>query len=176
MRKRFSGIASNLLLLALLAWAIVPPAIRHGHEGGEDSNHRHDAGTHHGQDNGECEPSSDQDSHVAGTDEAPVVLRSLFVHLHWRLFGIELSVPVSQDDQPDDGTDDAKPVVVRWDDSLPTPGRDNSDSTVNAPATASQLGLPGVVAAASSSRPPNLVPTAPLCDRARHERSGVLLV
>ena len=177
MRQRFSATPTNLLLSTLvLAWGIVPSAIRHGHEGGEDTNHRHEAVANHGRDHDDRGHSSDADSQPAGSEVSPAVLRSLVVHLHWSLFGVDFSVPVSEDDQPDDGSNAAEPAVVRLVDSVPTPAIENDRSPSNSLVTASQPGLDSAVVPTSSLTTPSLTQSAPLCDRARHERSGVLLV
>jgi hypothetical protein len=176
MRKRLSGTATNLLLSALvLAWGIVPPAVCHGHEGGEDTTHRHNTVAHQGHDCGNRVHSIDADSQPAGAEGSPVVLRSLVVHLHWSLWGVDFSVPVSEDDQPDNEGNAAEPVIVRLVDSVPTPVTENNGFTSIDPVTVWQFGLDSAVVQTSSLPLSSRTQSAPLCDRARHERSGVLL-
>jgi hypothetical protein len=177
MRKRFNGVITNLLLSALvLAWGIAPPAIRHGHEGGEDSSHRHDAVAYHGHDHDDRGYFADEASQPADSGVSPTVLRGLVVHLHWSLLGVDYSMPVSEDDQPGDVSNPADLVVVRLVDSVPTPVLGNNGSSSLCPVAVSQPGLNSPVVQTVSLAKPSLVPSAPLCDRARHERSGVLLV
>ena len=177
MRKRFSGALTNLLLSALvLAWGIVPPAIRHGHEGGEDSSHRHDAVAYHGHDHDDRGYFADEAWRPAESEVSPAVLRGLVVHLHWSLLGVDCSVPVSEDDQPRDVSNAAEPVVVRLVDSVPTPVLENNGSSSSPSVAVSQPGLDSPVVQTVSLATPGLAQSAPLCDRARHERSGVLLV
>ena len=167
---------ANLLLSALvLAWGIVPPAVRHGHEGGEDTTHRHDVVAHQGHDRDDRGHSTDATSQPAGSEVSPAVLRSLVVHLHWSLWGVDFSVPVSEDDQQDDESNAAEPVLVRLVDSVPTPVAESNGSASIDPVTVWQLGLDSAVVPTSSLTTPRLAQSAPLCDRARHERSGVLL-
>jgi hypothetical protein len=177
MWKRFSRTATNLFLSALvLAWGIVPPAVRHSHEGGEDTRHRHDAVADHGHDHGERGHTGDADSAPAGSDVSPAVLRALVVHLHWSVFGVDFSVPVPEDDQPNDGSNDAELAVVRLVDSVPTPAIDRNGPASIAPMTVAQLGLESAVVPNPPLASFHLTQPVPLCDRARHERSGVLLV
>ena len=177
MRKRFSGVITNLLLSALvLAWGIVPSAIRHGHEGGEDSSHRHDAVADHGHDHDDRGYFAEESSQPAESGVSPAVLRGLVVHLHWSLWGVDYSVPVSEDDQPDDAKNAAEPVVVRLVDSVPMPVLENNGWSSRSSVAVSQAGLDLPVVQTVSLATPGLAQSAPLCDRARRERSGVLLV
>lgn len=177
MRKRLSRILANLLLSALvLAWGIVPPVVRHGHEGGEDTTHRHNAVAPQGHDCGNRGHSIDADSQPAGAEGSPAVLRSLVVHLHWSLWGVDFSVPVSQDDQPSDEGNATESVVVCLVDSVPTPVTENNSFASIDPVTIWQFGLASTVVQTSSLPLSSRTQSAPLCDRARRERSGVLLV
>ncbi len=177
MRKPMIRIATRLLLSALvLAWGIVPLAIRHGHEGGDKPSHRHHAVAHHGHDHDDHGHSTDEDSQPAGLDVSPAVLSSLVIHLHWRLFGVEFSVPVSEDEQPEDGSNAAKPAVVRLVDSVPNPVIDHNRLASSSLATSAQPGLDSPVVPTSSLTTAGPRPSRRLCDRVRDERSGVLLV
>ena len=177
MRIRTSGVATNVLLSALvLAWGVAPSAIRHGHEGGEDTSHRHDAVAHHGHHDDARGHLTNEDSQAVEAELSSAVLRNLVVHLHWNLLGVDFSVPVSEDEQPSDGSSAEELVVVPLVDSVPNPVLDRGGGVNCDSVTVQQPGLDAAV-----DEPPSLTtaaPTqsAPLCDCARHERSGVLLV
>jgi hypothetical protein len=160
----------------VLAWGVAPPAIRHGHEGGEDAEHRHEheAASQHGHHDGGH--AGDEDLPTAGVVVSLTPLRSLVVHLHWNFLGVGFSVPVSQDDQPDGGDDHARPEMVRLVDSVPTPVVAGGDRVSNPLATAAQRRSDRPVFATLPTHRSQPAQTAPLCDRARHERSGVLVV
>lgn len=174
MRKRLSRATASFLLSALvLAWGIVPPAIRHGHEGGEDRSHRHDLVANQGC--GEQGQGADNGPRKAGYEVSPATLRSLAVHLHWSLLVFDFSVAVPLNGPSDDGDGGAEPTLVRLVGSMPTPAADNNGSAGDSPTLGAPLDFDAPVAATSSGRHPNLLRSAPLCDRARHERSGVQL-
>jgi hypothetical protein len=174
MRKRLSRKAVCFLLSAwVLAWGIVPPAIRHAHEAGEDRRHRHDSAAIQGQ--GEQWQGADKDTPEAGSEVSSATLRRLVVHLHWSLLVIDFSVAVPENGPSDDRDGGAKPTILRFVDSVPQPALDNNGFAGDSPATVSPLDFKPWVAATSSRRHPSLLRSAPLCDRARHERSGVQL-
>lgn len=176
MRKQLSRRNANLLLSALvLAWGIVPPAIRHGHHEGGDRDHRHDAVARDCDDHGAHGHKTEEHAHDDALGVSPGAQDRFVVHLHWRLFGIDFSVPVPKNGQQDEENDDAEPSVVRLVDSVPTLTVEINGFAGAFPETVSQLGLDSPMVESSPSRPPSLVPSVPLCDRARHERSGVLL-
>jgi len=83
---------------------------------------------------------------------------------------------VSEDDQPDDAKNAAEPVVVRLVDSVPMPVLENNGWSNRSSVAVSQTGLDVPVVQTVSLATPGLAQSAPLCDRARRERSGVLLV
>lgn len=173
MQKGLPAVASNLLLSAsVLMWGMVPPAIRHSHEGGTDPEHRHDAVAEYGQEHGGHHDGADH-RHEEWRLSVSVALRAFAVHLHWDLFGVDFSMPASQDGEQD--TRAFRSALIRLVDELPTliPGGRDSQSV---PWVAPAAPAPDLVAVPTSpSRPPNLVASMPLCDRARRERSGVLL-
>jgi len=190
-RMRFSPLAANLLLTALVvAWGSVPPAIRHGHEGGDDTRHRHHG--HHANDQNarghqECDAHwhhHDDGAHrhfhersdESSRDISSVMLAGPIVHLHWGWLGFHLSLPVSQHEPSDDGCNGAEPVVLRLIDVLPTPTVGDCGVASHALSPAVPFGVIGFAAVPPLPRSPDLLPAAPLCDRARRERSGVLRV
>jgi hypothetical protein len=166
----------NLLLSALvLAWGFVPPGFEHAHAGGGDSDHQHDKCrevSHHGSHHHD----TDDGHHEHATETDVTLLVDQVLHLHWRLLGVKLSVPVPV--APADGDDE---------DTVPPPVVRAMNEIVPATQAGPSLGrafLAGICAPSADvvrdlepiPRPPNLVTSIPLCDSARLERSGVLLV
>ncbi|MFV2069935.1 MAG: hypothetical protein ACC645_23460 [Pirellulales bacterium] len=177
MTYRFQRKTMNLLLSALvLAWGIVPPGFQHAHEGGSDTAHRHDSRhevIHH-------------DSHHHDTEDAhhehatlPEVSRlgDYVVHLHWLFLDMDFSMPVPE--EPVDGGDDDGTVptaFVRVMNEM-VPATHAGSSFVRMLQAA--ICMPGVDVVSSLEpipHPSNLVTSLPLCDSARLERSGVLLI
>ena len=177
MQNRVRRKTLNLLLSALvLAWGIVPPGVLHTHAGGDDSTHRysnaHEVACHDSHDH-----DSDDEHHDHATLPDVSLLADSVVHLHWQFLGIEFSMPVPE--QTAEGDDDRG--------TLPSALAPVMNEAVPAIQLGSSLGrvFLGAVCAPSTDvvrdlepvpRPPNLVTSIPLCDSARFERSGVLLV
>jgi hypothetical protein len=178
----------NLVLSVLvLAWGILPPGVRHAHVGGGDSTHRHDAGqtvAHHGPHDHDSVDGHDADhahhsgdgnhQHETGLDVS--LSADCVVHLHWRLLGIEFSMPVSQ--EPADGEDDVDtgvPAIVRMSDELVPVARAGPSVDRVCLSHTCTPSADVVRDLAPVSRPTNLDTSIPLCDSARLERSGVLL-
>ncbi len=176
MRNRFRQKTLSLLLSALvLAWGIVPLGFQHAHAGGNKPTHIHDKCremVHHDSHDHE----SDEEHHEHATDSNVSLLADYVLHLHWRLLGVEFSMPVSEEPVEDDVDGDAVPsAIVRMISEI-------------VPATQAGPSLGRVLLAVTCTsnadvvrnsdpvpRPPNLVTSIPLCDSARLERSGVLL-
>jgi hypothetical protein len=170
----------NLLLAALVvAWGSVPPAVRHSHVGGDDARHCH---RHHGRDAHRHFHGNDAHGHFhersdrSSQDVSTRILAGVIVHLHWGWLGLHVSLPVTEDERSDGGPDGAVPTVFRLVDMLPTPTVGTCGFAGHSLSPEPPSGFVGFVAAAPLQRSPDLLPAAPLCDRARRERSGVLLV
>lgn len=164
MLRRLSRTVMTLAVAAmLLAGVVAPPATRHQHElPAENLSHSHDHHSgHHGHDHQADFPGFELTSHSW--------------HLHAVLFGFTVTLP---DDGP--SKDDSHPrgtelVCVRQFQAQPA-NRASGSSTFDNPLSCSRQ-LP----AQSGSLKPvandlSQVISPPLCDRARFERSGVLLV
>ena len=100
------------------------------------------------------------------------------LHVHLRFFGFDLTIPDSSDGDSDRGTrlvDEAGTLVRIVDDPLPDHGR--AMDWFGELALAIQLPCIGDVPTPVPilALPPP-VTSPPLCDAARHERSGVLLI
>lgn len=176
MWNRFRQKTTNLLLSALvLAWGIVPPGVQHVHAGGSDPTHGHGE-RHEVAHDGSHHHESDDEHHDQATVSDVSLPADDVLHLHWRLLGVEFSMPVSEEPVEDDADGDAVPsAIVR---------------VISEIVPATQAGpafgrvLPAAICAPGADvarslepipRPPNLVTSIPLCDSARLERSGVLL-
>ncbi len=171
-----------VLSAVVFTWGIVPPATQHTHVGGSDSTHRHDDCYEVAQH--DCH---DHESHEGHHECATVPQVSLpadyALHLHWRLLGIEFSIPMPHSPlpgEPADDTDDAGaaavPVIVRVMNEI-VPATQAGPSFARVLLAAVRAPSVGVVwSAAPIARSPDIVTTIPLCESARLERSGVLLV
>jgi hypothetical protein len=180
-----------LLLAALtLALGLLPPALGHAHDLG-DRPHRHDLDHHHDHDRAHHDhrhASPDHDDahddgqagpHRASSPTGPAIGRLATAHLHIDLgaFGLTIPTPSEPPDGPGRPTPDDPAIGAADDETIPArieaspftvpwPG-----SLVVARVDAAPPVLPSVLrfAAARGTSPP-------LCDAARHERSGVLLI
>lgn len=181
MSKRLPKASLSLLLAAtVLAAGIVPPAVEHGHEGGSDLSHRHDSRlTVHHEQSGQIAEGADVGhahprGHVATLTGTIIVERS--THLHVSCLGFRLTLPDSE--APDNHSHHHAPchmAYVRAGRDLTSPSQ--SGYGINGALTLSfQPVLPDIAAISRDFRCSfHPVATSVLCDRARHERSGVLL-
>jgi hypothetical protein len=170
----------NLLLAAMvLAGAVLPPATRHAHPGGGDLSHRHDGSNGSHQDDQSlaahvshplpCDPSfaSVRESHA-----------SFVGHFHFKWLCLQLTLPDhgtpanghGHGPNPDlvflrAGRETAISSVYASPDNIRTLGPDFQ-------AVLSDNSGRSLLAAYSSAS----VTSTLLCDRARHERSGVQLI
>lgn len=163
-----------LMAATVLAWSLSPPAVEHAHEGGADLTHQHDCaaatdgahGSYHAHD---AEPRS-----LAVVSEVPFGDAS---HLHFQWLGFRLTLP--GDDAPTKKGEDrnsSKLLFVQASRTLLPQFQlgtrlDKSLTPLCLDAVATDIAA--ICPAVSCPLP--LVTTHPLCDRARHERSGVLL-
>ena len=181
MLNRFRQRTLSLLLSALvLTWGTVPPGIQHAHVGGSDSTHRHDhcheVAHHDSHDHGSHHHDSHGEDHKHATVSDVCVLSDFVAHVHLRWLGIQLSLPVPEDPADGDAGDSVPVVIVlSVDQTVPPTGAGPSFSRVFLAAICAPS-ADVVRPLAPIPRPPNLVMSIPLCDSARLERSGVLLV
>jgi hypothetical protein len=173
-----------LLLAALtLASGLLPPALGHAHDGG-DRSHRHDHDqAHHDHrhaspDHVDAHDDGHAEHHRASAPAGPAVGRLATAHLHIDLgaFGLTIPSPSGSPEGPGRpapagpaiGAADDETIPARIDASrfaMPWPGSLAIARVDAAPA------LPSVLRFAASRGT-----SPPLCDAARHERSGVLLI
>lgn len=167
-----------LVATAVLAWTSMPPAIVHSHSDGEDPAHRHEVCAQH-HDHHHHHDSSHAANHV---HERPATLglvesRTSAIHCHWQLLGFWFALPFSGD--PNGGEDEggmAKVAIVDLadGDGLAAPTTIALAQAICQPGPAAS---PAVVPSAPTLQTPQRQTISiPLCDSARLERSGVLLV
>jgi hypothetical protein len=180
MEKRIPRTPMSLLLAAtVLAWSLSPPQVQHSHQVGADLSHRHDcADANHDATNAAPHSLYASDfgpSHSAAT--VPNGICGEASHLHFQWLGFRLTFP--DDDSPtkkgrDHSTSRLLFVQAGRGSILQvhTGNRlDTSAALVCPDATTADIAAVGPAVCCSS--PP--VTSQPLCDRARHERSGVQL-
>jgi len=159
----------------MLAWTTMPPAIVHSHVAGDDPVHRHDShATHHHHHDGHGHSHGDGHTHGEPTVAHSVTSGAYAKHCHWPWLGLWLTLPLPE--QPDDREDDheaAKVAIVDLMDGDALVG-------VSVMTCVHPEGLASIAAIAPTVtaplRPQRSSSSTPLCDSARLERSGVLLV
>jgi hypothetical protein len=170
-----------VLSAALLASAGATPGIQHSHEGGNRPHH-HTAKVEHSHSHSyhHHEHSHHEHSHVAAAPirEAAFEISNCFRHLHVFWLGMELTFPSPASPNDQNSASDGRTQFVatsllgnsavsqqthRAPDALLTPiATHGPDSIVTVPISGRFSNTPAAV--------------TPLCDTARHERSGVQLI
>ena len=171
---------SLLLAATVLAWSLSPPAVQHTHEGGIDLPHHHDCAvavqdetdgvhlSHHASDCG-------QPYSVAVVSKAIAGQAS---HFHFEWLGFRLTLP-DTDSPAKKGGDRSTSKMLFVQASRGSVPQVHSGSRLD---TSLTLLSPDAIAADIEAACPavscSLLPVTshPLCDRARHERSGVQLI
>lgn len=176
MNRLRTKLLNYVLSSLVMAWGMLPPALVHAHEGGDQAGHRHaapaDQADEHSHRDGlqGCQHSH----HDEGIRVSPE-LAGLVAHVHWEMFGVDVSWPVPDKGNHDRSGSDAEPVLVRLaTEPLPVSVTSAAHNGLIV-AAALQPALDVVRPASAPSRAPNLVAALPLCDSARLKRSGVLL-
>jgi hypothetical protein len=181
MSKQLPRACLNLLLAAaVLVGTVLPPAIRHAHEGGSDLSHRHD-GSHgsHGDHKSQA-AHTDHAGHLS-CDPSFASVRGACAdsvqHFHFQWLGLQLMLPDDGTPSKDHGDRPGPGLVfVPAGREMTTFAAHANQSGVRTFAPLFQGVLPdepvNSLTTASSS---DSVTTTLLCDRARHERSGVQL-
>lgn len=179
MAKRLARASLNLLLaLSLLAGGVIPPAVRHAHEGGNDLAHQHDvalAGSLEDARHTECD-----DHHTLPAGASPVTaLIACDSHFHVQWLGFQVTLSGRDTSGPVKSSEDHRTsewVFVRAVRDM-NPAPQNGLQVGRSSIVDLHQPLPGDTAEVSASVSPSSCPVtvSPLCDRARHERSGVLL-
>ncbi|MFM9965395.1 MAG: hypothetical protein ACKV2Q_29775 [Planctomycetaceae bacterium] len=176
----------TLLLIAVMALpAVSPPALRHRHVDG-DKSHQHGVATvERSQTRGPRHSHSSQHSHRVETvmakeshdDRATPTANSPVEHLHVFWLGFPSALPLSVPDRSDSprptaSTEQWVPLISEI--ILPDAAQNGSNILTAVLFTPTELTprLP----AQSEVRPPRESAVAWLCDTARRERSGVLVI
>ena len=176
------SLLSILLLATVLTSSIMPPGIRHAHAGGNDRSHqhvgvtttvlnqqRHDWCAKCGDNCNGCESNSVL---IAGES-----LVRYAIHFHFICLGLNLTLADSnQPTKQSTDASDSQLVYVRAAEYIrPTQQQNFSLEKLFIPVCPESTadGITAIHALVSSSQ---TVITTLLCDRARHERSGVQLI
>ena len=165
----------TLLLVVVMAMpAVSSPALRHSHADG-DKSHQHgvESAERHGHSHthGHANATKAKHSHDDRVSQSPVE------HLHVFWFGFQTSLPLSAPESSDSprpmaSTEQWVPLISEV--TLPDAAQDGS--TMLAVDLFTPSGLTPRLPARSEVRPPHESAVALLCDAARHERSGVLVI
>ncbi|MBI1903704.1 MAG: hypothetical protein HYS13_21585 [Planctomycetia bacterium] len=174
---------------AMLVTGVIPPAVRHAHADGEKPHdhstspvvhsHGHHRHVHHHHDHSARHHHRYHDDAMTATT---VSVRGVTEHWHLRLFGWDLTLPVqdrenSQRHPLDDGNRLAALVRLPQGDAvLASPTLVASMLHLDAMAPGEFLNADACNGLRGSAHRPRLLASLPLCDAARHERSGVQLI
>jgi hypothetical protein len=168
---------STVLAVLLLAATVAPPAVSHSHplDNGDESLHRHmedhgwpHAHRHHHHESGHrlARPLSSEAEITHGD----------WRHLHFRFLGLDLTLPEPTSNESDSETRERNALSVLASDEAPLPCQTTVSSSVQ------QMFRTWMHSSSDDAAPMQVVVSAPapvsctpLCDRARRERSGVLL-
>ena len=101
-----------MLLAVTSVWGTCSPAMRHAHEGGGGGHgphpqiHRHSHPSHR-------DAPEPRTACPWGHDEAPAIASDCGEHLHWVLWGFELTLPSDQSGQDPETSSGSEPTMVR---------------------------------------------------------------
>jgi len=179
---RFQHTLGCLLSATVACAALLPPAVGHVHAGG-DRAHVHSAAwdadehaafhAHHGE---HAEHHEHATLHEHGPADAHRLHAAGEWHAHLCFFGLSLTLPLPADGEFPGADDDDQRVVFLGPQTSEDPGlttRDAGDDVaLDCVRTASESSLDALRDRATGSAP---VESPPLCDTARHARSGVQL-
>jgi len=180
MARRIPHIYVRLMMAAtVLAWSLSPPGVRHTHDGGNEPSHHHECGEahHHATDASH----GSHPAHDKGQNHPLAVVSEVSAgevsHLHFQWFGFRLAFP--DDELPSKKGEERSNVKLLFIQTghafvpqFHSGGRFDKSPTFLCP-DAMATGIATAYPAVSCAFLP-ITPT-PLCDRARHERSGVQL-
>lgn len=174
---RVKSVTSVLLAALLAVCAIAPSAIRHVHPmmDGGPVHHRHDGGQglvdgHHHHADGHT------DHRICPESRLLDMVGGQMWHLHIQFLAFELTLPDPPSDEDDDDSSRGVGCVMLW--SAPYAPAFGSMVSWHVKHVVTHPVVPGLRDATSMQAVVLFEPrilSAPLCDRARQERSGVLL-
>ena len=181
MANGFPRAALSLLLAAtVLSWDLSPPPTQHSHEGGNDRSHHHGCidGADSRADDARLPHDVDDQDHSSSAVASSMTISGHPSHWHFEWLGLRLTRPDSGSptNKDDNHGGNSKLLYVQAGrSSIPqvhSGGRlDGSPALL--PPDAIAAGTLCACANVSGSSP--RATPHPLCDRARHERSGVQL-
>ena len=174
-----------LLLIAVMEMPVVsPPALRHSHPDGDTSHrydvatvklhgHSHAHGPRHSHSSGQGHRTEAAKAKHSHDDRASHSAQSPVEHYHVFWFGFEFSMPLPAPEHSDSPRTMAN--VEQWvplisEIILPDAATDGSSVRI------ADLAMPTGLTPRLPARPLQKSATAWLCDTARHERSGVLVI
>lgn len=167
-----------LLATALVVAGLVPPAVRHTHAGGDDPFHAHPAGHSHHVATIHHHEGEEQHAQLGLEDHHRATVLERVAHLHFSWFGIGLTLA----DGPSAGRSDtglpSSSALVQLLDEQPAsaPGPCLGHLPRLVALGPGILHLPAVEPCLAACAAPMPGVATLLCDRARHERSGVQLI
>ncbi len=167
-----------MLSATVLASGIMPPGNRHAHEGGYDRGHRHDgrSATVPNQQRDWCVHCGQLCRDCLASTTSAAAFGNGASHLHFRFFGFHWALPDSSDPVRQTNRGSHGPLVY-----LRAMGYQGIAPQLNL--RADRLVVPlcqdyersSMTAVRSAVPSPRAITVNLLCDRARHERSGVQL-
>lgn len=189
MKQLLHSVMTILLSGAVLASSVLPPAVCHAHAGG-NRHHSHDepASNDHNRDHGHHHHVADDSDHEGHDHQRPAnelpqseaEIELTVAHLHFSIAGFDFSLPLPSDDGSNGPTSDDAGYLqfVRLTDDTTTVSRVDLSAAVELSTPAPRAFNPSVDAAVQAARwlCARTADRTLLCDSARCERSGVLLI
>jgi hypothetical protein len=183
LRRVFRNLLGLLLTAMMLAASVIPPGYRHAHEEGGDLRHGHSSDfnlAHSGTAGNACQENG-HPSHAPDLFNGCTVENSPAydkAHRHFQIFGVSVTLPDTHRSSEKSGDDSPKNQIVSirtTKDILPA---GQSEKVLGNWSVFISLNYSPHTAILPSSISHSLqsATSALLCDRARHERSGVQLI
>jgi hypothetical protein len=184
LRVRAQRVFSHLLAVTLVVCGSMPPGMCHAHADG-DRPHRHDSGHHHAADfdhghaHYEMDHPDHHASHECSHEHKDAVITEAVPHVHMNFFGFDWTLPISEPNSSDGRGEDSHEllfVAVAADQpaSVRTVSHSPNDLSLLSFTHPSSAGI--AIGEDQFSMKPTEACSIPLCDSARRERTGVLLI
>jgi hypothetical protein len=179
LRRIFRNLLGLVLTAMMLATSVIPPGYRHAHEGGNDLSHGH-ADVSHSVSNrsagneyiGTCH---DIQSFDGCSDETS--LGDDKTHLHFKIFGISVALPdTNRSSKSGEDSHDNQFASIRASEDILPVSQSNTDARNWLVLISQEYSPQSVMAISAISHSLQSATPTLLCDRARHERSGVQLI
>ncbi|MBD3675744.1 MAG: hypothetical protein HUJ26_19725 [Planctomycetaceae bacterium] len=177
---KYRTFMSLLLTAGMLFASFTPPALLHAHEDGHQTHdhysqqdidtageHLHEHSHAHENEHTHCHPKQPASQFVP----------SLASHIHLTLFGFEFTLPKGQTPGEDNENGSGSSTVIRWlDREINARSSISTDYLLNNLLVLVSDDLEKIDAVASQETSEVTLSSLPLCDSARRERSGALLI